>query len=239
MGIDVVIALLLVGAAVVGFQRGVVQPLLVEIFFLGSLLLILHKRSAFGHLLGLVMHANTVTVLFAALVVAVVAGYLGGLLGGFLHRTRVVRGVDGLLGVFIHIGVAFLVCYLGLSILVTLDRAFAPTLNAATLTLTQIQAMQTQLDSNPVTRGLVDGQQYTTLRHQASGGHGAIISQSPQLSQLETIYQDFLQPQLQTSRLARPVLSIGQHIPLIGHVGPSDLPRVPVAPSSPAPSPSP
>ncbi|MGH7861722.1 MAG: CvpA family protein [Candidatus Dormibacteraceae bacterium] len=236
MAIDIVIALVVLVAVMLGFQRGVVQPLLAEIFFFGAILILLHKRAGFSHLISLVVHTNAITEIFAGLIVAVIVGYLGGVIGGLIHRTPLVRGVDGLLGVFVHAGVAVLACYLALSVLVTLNRAFAPTLTAASLSLAQIQAMEGQLQSNPITRGLVGANEYSSLRQQAAAGHGALISQSPQLSQLQTVYQDFLQPQLVGSRLARPVLSLGQHIPMIGHVGPQDLPsryRPPTASPSP------
>lgn len=239
MGIDVVIAIILVVAVIIGYQRGVIQPLLVEIFFFGTLLVILRERTAFSRTVGAVLGTNPVTVFFAALIVAVVLAYIGGMIGGLIHRTPVVRGVDSLLGIFVHLVVAFIVCYLGLSVLVTLERAFAPISSAASLTVAQINTLQKVLDSNAVTKGFIDVQEFNSLRQASAAGHGAIIAQSPQLNQLETIYIDFLQAQLETSHLARPVLTLGQHIPLLGHVGPQDLPHAPEPSPAASPSPSP
>src|SRR5438094_692943 len=56
---------------------------------------------------------------------------------------------------------------------------------------------------------------------------------------LQLIYTDFLQPQLHGSRIVPYILSIGQHIPVIGHVGPKDLKPVPTTTPVTCPSPTP
>ena len=48
-----------------------------------------------------------------------------------------------------------IVIYLGISALVTLDNAFVPTLNKATLTLDQVNQLESQILSNPITSALV------------------------------------------------------------------------------------
>ena len=47
MIIDVLIVLIVLGAAWVAFQRGLIQPLLAELLALGTLLIIYHNRSGF------------------------------------------------------------------------------------------------------------------------------------------------------------------------------------------------
>ena len=234
MIIDVVIVIMLVIAVWIGYQRGVVQPLLVEIFFVGALVVILRDRAAYMGAMSRYLHANAVMAVFLALIVAVVAGFIGGQLGSMVHRMPVVRGVDGFLGIFVHAGFVVIVSYLLLSALVTLDKAFGPTLAAATLTVQQVNSLTAQIRSNPITESLVDPKDLAKLQTQAKQPGGARIETVPQLDQLETFYEQFLQPQLASSRTAPIILKIGQRIPLIGHVGPQDLP----ARATPSPSPS-
>ena len=224
MIIDIAIVITVVIAVWVGYQKGVVQPLLVEIFFLGTLVVIVRDRQAFTSAMGHYLHANPVLDVFLALIVAVVAGFIGGQLGGMVHRMPVVRGIDGFLGIFVHAGFVILVAYLLLSALVTLDKAFGPTLSAATLTVTQVNSLASAIQSNPITASLVDARDLAKLQTEAKKPGGARITTVPQLDQLQSVYEQFLQPQLASSRTAPYIMRIGQHIPVIGHVGPNDLP---------------
>ena len=242
MIIDVAIAITLLIAVWVGYQKGVVQPLLVEIFFVGALVIILRDRAAYSAAMERYLHANAVMAVFLALIVAVVAGFIGGQIGSMVHRMPVVRGVDGFLGIFVHAGFVLLVSYLLLSALVTLDKAFGPTLSAATLTVQQVNSLANQIRSNPITASLVDPKDLAKLQTQAKQPGGARIETVPQLDQLQTFYEQFLQPQLAGSRAAPIILRFGQHIPIIGHVGPEDLPSRAVTPkpsASPSAKPSP
>ena len=103
MIIDVLIVLVVVGAAWVGFQRGLVQPLLAELFALTTLLIILHNRSAFVATTDALFHLGAVLAVVVALNLAGLVGYLGARLGGSINRMPVVRGVDGFLGVWLVI----------------------------------------------------------------------------------------------------------------------------------------
>jgi len=238
--IDIAIAITLLIAVWVGYQKGVVQPLLVEIFFLGTLAIIVRDRQAFTSALNHYFHANAVLDVFLALIVAVVAGFIGGQLGGTVHRMPVVRGVDGFLGVFVHAGFVILIAYLLISALVTLDRAFAPTVAAATLTAQQVTSLRKTIASNPITSSLVDDRDLAKLMTEAKTPGGAHITTVPQLDQLQSIYEQFLQPQLAGSRTAPVIMRIGQHIPVIGHAGPDDLPgRQPTPTPSASPKVSP
>lgn len=236
MVIDVLVALAVAVAVVIGFYRGIIQPLLSETFFVATLALIFRNRQGFAELTGRLLHANAVISIFLALVLALAMGFVGARLGGLIHRMPAVRGVDGFLGVFAHGFVALVFCYLLLSALVVLDKAFAPTLNNASLSAAQVAAIKRQLASSPLTAGLANNSDLARLQAAAARPGGAKISETPQLNQLQTVYEDFLQPQLRSSHLAPVVLGIGQHLPLIGRVGPKDLPR---ATTSPSPSPSP
>ncbi len=240
MIIDIAVVVTLLIAVWIGYQKGVVQPLLVEIFFLGALVAIVRDRQAYTNAMAHYLHANPVLDVFLALIVAVVAGFIGGQLGGMVHRMPVVRGVDGFLGVFLHAAVVVLVAYFLLSALVTFDKAFSPTVSAATLTLQQVNSLAGQIQSNPITASLVDTRDLTKLKAQAKQPGGARIATVPQLDQLQSIYEQFLQPQLASSRTAPYIMRVGQHIPLIGRVGPNDLPKRESPPAaSPSPSTSP
>ncbi len=240
MLIDLVIVMILLLALVIGYDRGVLQPLLVEIFFLVTLVLIIRERAGYTRTLDHYLHTNVVFDVFLALILAVVAGYIGGVFGQVFHRMPIIRGVDGFLGIFVHLGVAVLLIYLLLSALVAMDKAFGPTVNATSLTYAQVEALKSQLNSNPLTASLVDGKEIARLESDSKTKQGARLESVNQLHQLETLYIDFLQPQLSGSRIAPFILGVGSKVPGLGHYGPSDLPKPATAPrTNPTPTASP
>ena len=236
MGLDVLIALVLLLSLFIGYQQGVLQPLLVEIFFFGALLIILHDRQSFSTGLEHYLHVtNAVIVVFTAIVIAIAAGYIGGLIGFHLHRMPVVRGVDGFLGIFVHFLVGLVAVYLVVSALVVMGKAFGPTTKSPTLSAAQVEQFRKTMDSNTITTGLVDPRDMKKLQAQAKAPGGARLESVNQVQQEQTLYTQVLDPQLRESRLASYVLTIGVHIPAIGKVGPGDLQQA----ESPKPSPSP
>jgi hypothetical protein len=169
-----------------------------------------------------------------------VAGAIGGAIGGAFHRMEAIRGVDGLLGVFVHILVTLVVVYLAVSALVVLDNAFEPALRSASLTLTQVNQLENEILSNPITAAMVSKSDLATLKADAAKSGGAHVDQVAGIHQLQTIYTDYVQPQLHGSRMVPFVLSFGHRLPFIGHVGPSDLKPLTSTPSPAAcPSPTP
>ena len=243
MIIDVIVVLVLVVALILGYQRGVIQPLMAEIFFFGTLLLVFRFHDQYTTEMQKLLHLNPVLSVFVALILAVIVGAVGGSIGGAFHRLEAIRGVDGLLGVFVHVGVSLVVIYLAISALVTLDNAFEPALRSASLTLAQVNQLESEILSNPITAAMVSKSDLQTLKNNATKSGGAHLDSVGGIHQLQQIYTDFLQPQLHSSRTVPFILSIGRHLPFIGHVGPSDLHPLP-SPSptpktSPSPSPSP
>ena len=225
MIIDILVALMVLGAAVVGFQKGFVQPLLGELFFVGSLLFFLNNRDAYMTFMSGVFHANAFLAIFVALIIAAVFGYVGLRAGGIIHRMPSVRGWDGFFGVFVQALVAVVLAYGLISAMVVLDKAVALTVNSTALTLAQVRGLQKDLDSNSLTAPLGDSQEFKALLSQASRPGGGRLSNAGQLNQVQTFYADIFRPQLESSRLAPWVMRIGQHVPAVGHFGPKDLPR--------------
>ena len=60
MVIDILIVLLLVVALFTGFQRGVIQPLMAEIFFFGTLLVIFRFHDTYTNEMEKIAHLNAV-----------------------------------------------------------------------------------------------------------------------------------------------------------------------------------
>jgi len=244
MIIDIAIVLVLIVALLLGYQRGVIQPLMAEIFFFATLLLIFRFHDPYTNEMSKLLHLNPVLSVFVALILAVILGAIGGAIGGAFHRLEAIRGIDGLLGIFVHVVVTLVVIYLAISALVTLDNAFEPTLKSASLTLAQVNQLENFILSNPITSAMVSKQDLQALKTAAGKSAGASIDSVAGIHQLQQIYVDFLQPQLHSSRAVPIILSIGSHIPFLGHVGPHDLKPLPkVSPSptpkvSPSPSPS-
>jgi uncharacterized membrane protein required for colicin V production len=240
--IDILVVLILIVALIFGYQRGVIQPLLAEIFFFGTLLAVFRFHDQYTTEMQKLLHLNAVLAVFVALIIAVVMGAIGGAIGGAFHRLEAIRGIDGLLGVVVHGLVALIVIYLAISALVTLDNAFEPALKSASLTLTQVNQLEAEILSNPITSAMVSKSDLQALKSAASKSSGAHLDSIAGIHQLQQIYTDFLQPQLHSSRTAPFILSIGQHLPLIGRVKPGDLHNLGTT-ASPArlatPSPSP
>jgi uncharacterized membrane protein required for colicin V production len=233
--IDIAVALLLIIALVVGYQRGVIQPLMAEIFFFGTLLVVFRFHDQYTGQMEKIAHLTPVLSIFLAIILAIVMGAIGGAIGGAFHRLESIRGIDGLLGIFVHVAVTLVVVYLAISALVVLDNAFEPTIRNASLTLAQVDKLESWIESNPITAAMVSKQDLTALKTAAASTAGAKLDNVQGIHQLQQIYTGFLQPQLHGSRTVPIILSIGSHLPFIGHVGPSDLHPAP----SPLPSPSP
>lgn len=225
MIIDILIVLMVVGAALVGFQKGFIQPLLAELLFIGTLLILLGNRNAYVAFMRGVFHANAVIAVFAALIIAAVLGYVGVRVGGLVHRMPSVRGWDGFLGIIVQALVAVVIAYGIISTMIVLDRAAGPSVNNSALTVAQAKSLQKQLESNAVTAPLGDSADFRALLAQAAKPGGAHITDAAQLNQVVTLYQDLFLPQLERSRLAPLVMRIGDHVPFVGHFGPRDLPK--------------
>jgi uncharacterized membrane protein required for colicin V production len=240
MIIDVIVVLVLIVALIIGYQKGVIQPLMAEIFFFGTILLIFRFHDQYTTKMHDILHLNAVIAVFVALILAVVLGAVGGAIGGAFHRLEAIRGIDGLLGVVVHVLVTLVVIYLGISALVTLDNAFEPALKSASLTLKQVNQLESTILSNPITSAMVSKADMQSLKTAATKSSGAHLDAIVGIHQLQQIYTDFLQPQLHSSRSAPVILSIGQHLPVVGRVKPSDLHTAsPARTATPARSPSP
>jgi hypothetical protein len=223
--IDILIVLVVIGAAWVGFQRGLVQPLLAEILGLGTLILILHNREAFAAAMQALFHANAILAVFMALVIAILMGYLGARIGGAVHRMPVVRGVDGFLGVWMQALIAIGFMYVLISGVIVMNKAFTPIVAGQAVNLKQLDALERAMASNALTSALIDGHDLSSLAAQAAKPSGAHLSDVPQVTQVQGIFRDFLQPQVAGSRLAPLVMRVGQHLPGLGPYGPRDLPK--------------
>ncbi|TMD13264.1 MAG: CvpA family protein [Chloroflexi bacterium] len=239
MIIDILVVIVLVIALITGYQRGVIQPLMAEIFFFGTLLAVFRFHEQYTNEMQKLLHLTPVLSVFVALIIAVVLGAIGGAIGGVFHRLEAIRGVDGLLGVFVHGVVTLVVVYLAVSALVTLDNAFEPAVKSASLTLTQVNQLENRILSNPITAAMVSKSDLQALKNAAAKGNAAHLDSVAGIHQLQQIYSDFLQPQLHSSRIVPFILGFGKHLPFIGRVGPEDLKAVPTPSPVTCPSPSP
>src|SRR5947209_2700198 len=210
-----------------------------EIFFFGTLLVVFRFHDQYTTEMQKLLHLTPVLAVFVALIIAVVMGAIGGTIGGAFHRMEAIRGVDGLLGVFVHAAVTVVVVYLAMSALVTLDNAFQPALKSASLTLSQVNQLETEILSNPITAAMVSKSDLNALKAAAAKSNAAHLDSVAGIHQLQQIYSDFIQPQLHSSRTAPFILGFGKHLPFIGRVGPEDLKAVPTPSPVTCPSPSP
>src|SRR5256885_16150694 len=102
MIIDIFVALMILGAAFVGFQKGFIQPLLAKVLFVGSLLLLLDNRDAYLTFVKGVLHANAFITVFTALIIATVFSYAGIKIGGIIPQKPAIQKRDNFPNVFVH-----------------------------------------------------------------------------------------------------------------------------------------
>jgi uncharacterized membrane protein required for colicin V production len=237
--LDGVIVVVLLVALFIGYQRGIIQPLMTYLFFFGALFLVYRDRTDYLNAVQHYLHASVVLAIFLALIIAVVAGYAGGVVGQALHRMPIASGIDGFLGIFLNVGIALLVIYFVLEAMIVFDRAFTPFVNQARLTNAQATALSNELESNPLSSALVDPKDLQKLKDETKKGQTTSLSTVSQLDNLSTFYEDFIRPQLVGSHLAPYIMRFGQKVPIIGHLGARDLPGQPAPTPTPKPSPSP
>ena len=223
--LDGVILVILLVALYIGYQRGIIQPLMTYLFFFGAVFLIYRERVPYLNGVQRYLHANVVLAIFFALIVAVVAGYGGSVVGQALHRMPIARGVDGFLGIFLNVAIAIAVIYFLLAGMIVFDKAFTPFANNAKLTQAQVTTLANQIESNPLAAALVDPKDLQKLKDETKKGQATTLSTVTQLDNLSTFYQDIIRPQLKGSRIAPYIMRIGQKIPFLGHYGASDLPK--------------
>ena len=223
--LDGIIVIVLLVALFIGYQRGIIQPLMTYLFFFGAVFVIYRERVPYLNGVEKYLHANVVLAIFFALIIAVVAGYGGSVVGQALHRMPIARGVDGFFGIFLNLAIAIAVIYFVLSGMIVFDKAFGPFAANAKLTQAQVTTLSNQIASNPLSAALVDPKDLQKLKDQTKKGQTTTLSTVTQLDNLSTFYQDFIRPQLKSSRIAPYIMRIGQKIPLLGHFGASDLPK--------------
>jgi len=232
--IDVVIALIVLGGAWLGFKHGFIQPLLAEIFSLGSLAVLLHVRDGFAGLMQALFHANGFLAVLMGLIIVGVMGFLGARLGESIRKMPAVLGVDGFVGIWLQTVAGVLFAYLLISGMVLVGRA-AP---ASSLNAGQVRAAEAVLDSNPFTAGVLGSTDQAALAVQARKAPVA-ASDVPVLGGLRGLYDQILEPQLASSHLASRVMGFGQRVPGFGRLGPQDLPGAHRATPTAAPRASP
>ena len=223
MIIDILIVLIVIGAAWLGFQRGFIQPFLIELLSLGTLIFIYRNRNGFLDLTGAILHANAVLAFFLALALAAVMGYIGAQLGSIVHKMPVVMGPDGFAGLPGQFLFGIGLCYLLISGVIVMNKTFTP-LTAPTVNATQLQVIERQLSSNLFTAGLVDSRDLQPYQAQAKKGT-VKLADLPAIGQFQSLSHDFLEPQLASSRLAPAVMSVGHRIPGLGHYTSRDIPK--------------
>ncbi len=194
--LDGIIVIVLLIALYIGYQRGIIQPLMTYLFFFGAIFLMYRERVPYLNGVQKYLHANVVLAIFFALIIAV-----------------------------LNVAIAIAVIYFVLSGLIVFDKAFTPFANNAKLTQAQVSTMSKQIESNPLAAALVDPKDLQKLKDETKKGQATTLSTVTQLDNLSTFYQDFIRPQLQTSRIAPYIMRIGQKIPVLGHFGASDLPK--------------
>ena len=231
MLIDILVGVIVLGGAWLGFRHGFIQPLLAEIFSLGSFALLLHVRDGFAALMQALFHANGFLTVLMGLIIVGVMGFLGARVGDSIRKMPAVLGADGFVGIWLQTMAGILLAYLLISGMILIGRAVpATSLNAA-----QVRTAEVVLARNPFTAGILGSTDQTALAAQARKTPVA-ASDIPVLGGLRGLYDQILAPQLASSHLAPRVMGFGQHVPGFGGLGPLDLPgaRRATATSTPA-----
>lgn len=237
--LDILIVVFVAAAVFVGYRYGTVQPVFAFLGFVLTGLFMAGRWGPYSRFLDRSVHSNGVLDAVLVLALAILVAWGAWRVGGFVHRMPIVRGADGLLGVIVCGLIAIWLVYGVLSVGAALGKGFGDTIGQTSTTPAQAQSIQVQVDGNPLLRLTVSARDLKQLQQASKtpNNPNSGISNFSSLQQLQAIYRILFQKELGTSHLAPVVMWIGEHTPIIGHEGPSDLPPQPTP--TPAASPTP
>ena len=212
---DVFIVLVLVLGLLFGLNRGFIRPAISQA---GSILVLVILVTRPDLLDSVVPHA--VPRLFAVAVIVLVAGILIGIVArvivGIAYAVPLVKPLDKLAGMVFNAALAFLLLYLLLSALVTLDEVLQPIHRVSRLGPAQVAELQKSLGQSPITALFIDRKSIDALAKASRGTPVAVGSLGSYDGWLGS-YENKVRPELAGSRLAPAGAADREQLPIIGH----------------------
>jgi colicin V production protein len=208
--------LVIIGAialgAVVGWRKGFVLPLVA----IGGALLSIATLYA-GPLNGLVPSGNAgLGVGAIALVVGgTLLGGVAGVLVGLIHRVRLLRAFDHVVGMPLGAATAAVGVYVALIGTLALDGWLSPLHGKTTIDIKDVAALQTIAAANPSFAMFADP---TLLKSLTTAAASTPLAKD-QLAKFDTtlaFYEQTIRPELLQSRIAPVLLAAGEWLPIIG-----------------------
>jgi hypothetical protein len=209
---DIVIIGAIALGAIVGWRKGFVLPLIA----LGGALTSIAALYA-GPLNGLVPSGNAGLGLGAiALVVGgTLLGGVAGVLVGLIHRVRLLRAFDHVVGLPLGAATAAAGVYVALLGTLALDGWLSPLHGKATIDLKDVAALQTIAAANPSFAMFADAALLKSLTTAAASTPLA----KDQLAKFDSalgFYEQTVRPELLQSRIVPVLLAVGESLPIIG-----------------------
>jgi len=199
-------------------RSGFVQPFFSELFFVGTLAVLLYQRDAFAAIINhFIKNVPTFLLWIIAFVIATLMSYIGRLLGVAVRNIPIVKPIDTFAGLVLHAFLAFIAVYLALTAMVSLDHAFSMFANVSNNTLTKTQAISliNYLKANPVSTAIVGSHQLDELQKAVIAGEASVkVDQG--IVNVASFYLHYIYPQLQNSSLGPLILGWGSRLPVLG-----------------------
>ena len=209
---DIAILAIVGIAAVAGWRKGFVAPLLAVALSLLGLYALYNGPGA-----GLVP-SGTLGLGLGVLVVGFVAsvvGRVGGMVVSVVHRVGLLRAADHTLGVPLGALTGLVAVYLALVAVVSFDNLLAPFHGKPTVDQAAVAAFKVALDANPQFAVMIDPGMVDAMATQVT--KAAIpADQIQKFDQTLAYWETTVRPQLISSALAPIILAVGERAPFLG-----------------------
>jgi uncharacterized membrane protein required for colicin V production len=209
---DLGIAALVLIAAFAGWRKGFIAPLLaIAVSLLG--LYAIYTGPAAG-----AVPTGVAGIGLGVIFVGIASTFVmrvGGVLVSLVHRVRMLKAADHVLGLPLGAVTGLVAVYLGLVAVVSFDNLLAPFHGKPTVDQAAVAAMRTALAANPQFSVMVDEATLDAMAVQVA--KSAIpADQIGSFDQSLAFYETSVRPALIASASAPILLSIGERLPFIG-----------------------
>src|SRR3954462_9797331 len=210
--LDLVVVAVVALAAFVGRRRGFIAPVLAIAMSLVGLYAVfagpgqgLVPTGAAGIGLGVVVVGVVSSLIYR----------IGSVLVGLVHRVKIFKAADNMLGVPLGIATALVTVYLALVAVVSFDSVIGPLHGKASVDQAAVAAMRAAVAANPQFSVMIDAGTLDTIAAQVATS-AIPTDQLAKIDQTLGYYETSVRPQLLSSLVAPALLALGERIPFIG-----------------------
>lgn len=210
--LDLAVVVVIALAAFVGWRRGFIAPVLAVTMSLVGLYAVFAGPGQ-----GLVP-TGAAGIGLGVVVVGVVSSLIlriGSVLVGLVHRVRILKAADNVLGVPLGIATGLVTVYLALVAVVSFDSVIGPLHGKASVDQAAVAAMRAAVAANPQFSVMIDEGTLDTIAAQVATS-AIPTDQLAKVDQTLGYYESSVRPQLLSSAIAPTLLSLGERIPFIG-----------------------